>query len=82
MRYETKVSKWGNSFAVRIPPAIAKEAHFNEGDCPAINLDRDGTIVLRSARQRYELAEMVSQITSGNRHRETNWGQPQGEESW
>jgi antitoxin MazE len=82
MRNETTVSKWGNSLAVRIPQAIAKEARLNEGDCLALAFDRDGSIVLRPARRRYELSELVSRITSKNRHRETDWGQPQGEESW
>jgi len=82
MRNETTVSRWGNSLAVRIPQAIAKEAHLSEGDCLAMDLDRNGAIVLRSTRRRYELAELVSQIKPGNRHRETDWGQPQGEESW
>ena len=82
MRNETTVSKWGNSLAVRIPQAIAKEARLIEGDSLKIDLDREGGIVLRPARRKYELSELVSQITSKNRHRETNWGQPQGEESW
>jgi antitoxin MazE len=82
MRNETTVSKWGNSLAIRIPQAIAKEARLNEGDSLAMNLDRDGAIVLRSARRKYELAELVSRITPGNRHGETDWGRPQGKESW
>ena len=82
MRSETTVSKWGNSLAVRIPQAIAKGARLSEGDCLALDLDRDGSIVLRATRRRYELAELVSRITPKNRHRETDWGQPQGEESW
>ena len=68
--------------AVRIPRAIAKGARLSEGDCLALDLDRDGSIVLRATRRRYELAELVSRITPKNRHRETDWGQPRGEESW
>ena len=82
MRNETTISKWGNSLAVRIPRAIVKQARLSEGECLAIDLDRDGSIVLRSARRTYELSDLVSRITSGNRHRETDWGPPQGEESW
>ena len=82
MRNEAMISKWGNSLAIRIPQAIAKEARLNEGDSLALDLDRDGSIVLRPTRRRYELSELVSRITSKNRHRETEWGQPQGEESW
>jgi antitoxin MazE len=82
MRNETTVSKWGNSLAVRIPRAIAKEANITEGDSLAMKLDQDGAIVLRSSRKKYELSELVSAITPKNRHRESEWGQPQGKESW
>ena len=80
MRNETMVSKWGNSPAVRIPQAIAKEARLKEGDSLAMDLDADGSVVLRSARRTYELSELVSRITSRNRHSETDWGQPQDDE--
>jgi len=82
MRNETTISKWGNSLAVRIPQAIAKLAGLREGDSVALALDSDGVIVLRPIRPRYELSELVSQITPRNRHRETDWGGPRGEESW
>ncbi len=82
MQNETTVSKWGNSLAVRIPQAIAKEARLSEGDCLALNLDPDGSIVLRAAQRKYELSDLVSRITAKNRHRETDWGPPQGGESW
>jgi antitoxin MazE len=82
MRAETTISKWGNSLAVRIPQRIAKQARISEGDCVAMALQPDGSIVLRSSRRRYELSELVSRITPRNRHRETDWGAPVGEESW
>jgi antitoxin MazE len=79
---ETTVSKWGNSLAVRIPQEIAKQAHIGEGDSLALALESDGSIVLRSTRRRYQLSELVEQITSKNRHQETDWGRPVGRESW
>jgi antitoxin MazE len=82
MRNETTVSKWGNSLAIRIPLAIAKQAKLSEGDCLALALGSDGRIVLRPTRKRYELSELVARITPKNRHRETDWGRPQGEETW
>ena len=82
MPNETTVSKWGNSLAVRIPLAIAKQASIGEGDCVALELNSDGGILLRPTRRRYELSELVARITPKNRHRETDWGQPEGEESW
>jgi antitoxin MazE len=82
MRSETTVSKWGNSLAVRIPLSIARQASLSEGDGVELAIDSDGGIVLRPTRRKYELAELVSRITSKNRHRETDWGAAQGEESW
>ena len=82
MPNESTISKWGNSLAVRIPLAIAKQAGLGEGDCVTLALDRNGGVVLRPARRKYELSELVSRITPRNRHRETDWGHPQGEESW
>jgi antitoxin MazE len=82
MPNDTQVSKWGNSLAVRIPRAIAKEARLAEGDRLTLNLATDGSIVLRSTRRKYELGQLVSRITTKNRHSETDWGPPAGRESW
>ena len=82
MRNEITVSKWGNSLAVRIPQSIAKQARIGEGDRLALNLEVDGSLVLRSTRRRYEVSELVKRITPRNRHGETDWGLPVGNESW
>ena len=68
--------------AIRIPLAIAKQASLAEGDPVKVALHRDGGIVVRSARRRYELADLVARITPKNRHRETDWGPSQGMEHW
>jgi len=82
MRNETTISKWGNSLAVRIPLAIAKQASLGEGDCVSMVLEQDGAIVLRPCRRKYDLSDLVARITPKNRHRESDWGRPQGGESW
>jgi antitoxin MazE len=82
MRNQCTISKWGNSLAVRIPLAIAKQANLGEGDCVKLGLDRNGGIVLRRAGRKYELSDLVARINRKNRHRETDWGKPEGEESW
>ena len=68
--------------AVRIPLAIAKQASLAEGDAVKLALDRQGGIVLRPVRRRYELSDLVAQIKPKNLHRETDWGKPKGRESW
>jgi antitoxin component of MazEF toxin-antitoxin module len=39
MRNESTISKWGNSLAVRIPFAIAKQASLAEGESVKLALD-------------------------------------------
>jgi antitoxin MazE len=41
-----------------------------------------GAIVVRPATKRYTIEELVADITPRNRHRETPWGAPRGNESW
>ena len=82
MRSDSRITKWGNSLAVRIPLAIAKQASFAEGNSVKLTLDGEGGIVLRRARRTYALSDLVAQITPKNRHREADWGPPQGKESW
>ena len=82
MRNESTISKWGNSLAVRIPLAMARQASLAEGDPVKLSIDGEGGIVVRPARRRYELADLVAGITPKNRHQETDWGKPQGKESW
>jgi antitoxin MazE len=82
MSSETQIAKWGNSLAVRIPRSIAKDARLAEGDQLSLDLDANGNIVLRPARKKYDLGQLVAGITAGNRHGETDWGPAVGEESW
>ena len=82
MRNDSRVAKWGNSLAVRIPLPIAKQASLAEGDSVTLALDGKGGIVLRPARRTYQLSDLVGQITPKNRHGETDWGRPKGKESW
>jgi antitoxin MazE len=82
MHEQTTLSKWGNSLAVRIPKSIATEARIREGDPVAVEVAKDGSIVLRPNRRVYVLDELVSAITPRNRHKESDWGPPSGKEIW
>ena len=77
----TQVSKWGNSLGLRLPKAVAREAQLGEGDTVDVTVD-DGAIVIRPSRPRYSLDELVRRITPKNRHDETAWDSPLGNEVW
>ena len=77
----TRISKWGNSLGLRLPKSVALEAQLDEGDTVAVSV-RNGAIVIRPSRPTYSLDELVSKITSANRHDEDDWGAPAGNEAW
>lgn len=77
----TTIQRWGNSLAVRIPKAFAAEAQLGEDTSVEISLDGD-RIVISAARQEWNLETLVAKITPSNRHRENDWGDSAGIESW
>ena len=78
---ETQVGRWGNSLAVRIPQAFAREMHIEEGGTVELTL-ADGRLVVTPSRPGYDLDQLVAGITPENRHAETDWGEPEGAEVW
>lgn len=77
----TQVAKWGNSLGLRLPKSVALEAQIGDGDMVDVVVEQ-GAIVIRPARTRYSLDELVEGITKANRHGKTDWGSPVGRESW
>jgi antitoxin MazE len=78
----TQLTKWGNSLAVRIPKAVAEDARLREGEPVTLTVARPGSLVIKRARRKYRLSQLVARITAKNRHEETDWGEPQGKEIW
>ena len=69
----TKVQKWGNSLAVRIPSAFAKEI----GLCPdtevELKLENNKLVIIPNKKR--QLEELLKQITPENVHSEIDWGE-------
>ena len=81
MATTTQLSKWGNSLGLRLPKSVAREVQLGEGDTVQVSVD-NGTIVIRPSRPRYSLDDLVRRITPKNRHDESDWGGPLGDEVW
>ncbi len=77
----TRISKWGNSLGVRIPKAFATEARIEDGTEVDISIS-GGRIVLTLPTAEYLLADLVGEVSPENRHTETDWGRPAGNEVW
>lgn len=78
---DSKIQRWGNSLAVRIPKAFAEEAGLSEDTKVDIAVEGK-TITIRPARKKYTLEELLKGITPANRHELLDWGPPVGKEIW
>jgi antitoxin MazE len=76
----TRVATWGNSLAVRLPRAVADEADVKDGDAVEVTVEH-GAIVVRPAKKRYTIEELVADIRPDDRG-EIDWGPPVGKEVW
>lgn len=80
----TEFVRWGNSLALRVPSAFAKEVGATEGKRAEMTVERGALVVkvVKQRRHRYELEQLINGITNENRHPETEWGPPVGNEIW
>ncbi len=78
----TKIQKWGNSLAVRIPRSVAQDTHLSSGN-PVNMVVQDGLILITPAkRQRFRLDELLNGVTAQNLHSECDIGVAVGREAW
>ena len=78
----TKVQKWGNSLALRIPQAFALDAQLESESVVEISLV-DGQIVIKPVTApRWSLEQLLSGVNSNNIHHETDTGDAVGNEVW
>src|SRR6266852_4636092 len=71
---KTRVQKWGNSLALRIPKAFAAEAGLRE-DTPVELTLREGEIVIQPvSRTPLTLDDLLRGVTEKNLHGEWNTG--------
>jgi len=78
----TKVQKWGNSLALRIPKAFALDAQLENDSVVEISIV-DGQIVIKPVEaQSWSLEELLSGINKTNIHHEVETGSAVGNEAW
>lgn len=78
----TKIQKWGNSLAVRIPNEFAENLNWRAGS--VVGFEQLGDkMIIKSSRPKYTLEQMTQGITKKNRHKLV-WpdDKPRGKEVW
>ena len=79
---KTKVQRWGNSLAVRIPKAFAEEVGLTDDTPIEMRLVKGGLLLEPSPTCGPSLDELLDGVTESNRHDEVDTGPPQGSEAW
>lgn len=78
----TKIQKWGNSLALRIPKAFALDAQLDNDSVVEVSLV-DGQIVIKPVQSpTWTLEKLLAGINNDNIHGETDTGEAIGNEVW
>jgi len=76
----TKLQKWGNSHAVRLPKSAVIACGLASGDAVEVEVT-EGVIRLRRVERRtFALNDLLARVKRSNLHGETDLGPPQGRE--
>ena len=78
----TKIQKWGNSLALRIPKAFALDAQLENNSVVEISLIEGRIVIKPISPHHWSLEQLLSGVTSDNIHQETNTGDAVGNEVW
>lgn len=79
---KTRVQKWGNSLALRIPKSFAAEAGLYADAAVKLSLVKGKLIVQRIAPQPLTLEQLLSGVTDENLPGEWDTGLGIGKEVW
>jgi antitoxin MazE len=76
------IQKWGNSLALRIPSAVARDTHLENGSI--VNLAvRQGKVVIEPAKkEKYRLDDLLKGVSKKNLHASVETGPAAGQEVW
>jgi antitoxin MazE len=61
---KTRVSRWGNSLAIRLPKAAVASLQVREGEAVDLTIEGD-TLLIRTRRPHYTLEELVAAMRPG-----------------
>ncbi len=79
---KTRMQKWGNSLAIRIPKAFATEVGLKEESEVDVSLKGGRLVVVPVEKPNVTLRRLLAKITEENVHREVDTGRATGREAW
>ncbi len=79
---KTRVQKWGNSLALRIPQSFAAEVRLREGTPVELSLVEDKLVIQPLVQHPLALDDLLKGVTDENLHGEWDTGPAIGREVW
>jgi antitoxin MazE len=79
---KTRIQKWGNSLALRIPKAFAEEVGFQRETSVEVSLAEGKLVITPLAKPKPTLKQLLAKITKDNLHHEDETGGAAGKEIW
>ena len=79
---KTRIQKWGNSLALRIPKSFAAEAHIKKDSLVDVSFDEGKLVVIPVSESEITLKKLLDGVTEQNIHREVETGGSMGDEVW
>jgi antitoxin MazE len=78
----TRVQKWGNSLALRIPKSFAAEVGLCENLAVDLSVTEGRLVIQPHSEEPLSLADLLRAVTEENLHREWDTGPAVGKEIW
>jgi len=78
----TRVQKWGNSLALRIPKSFATEVGLQRESSVEISLVNGKLVITPVAKPELTLKQLLAKVTKENLHHEVDTGPATGNETW
>ncbi|MBI2934032.1 MAG: AbrB/MazE/SpoVT family DNA-binding domain-containing protein [Chloroflexi bacterium] len=79
---KTRVQKWGNSLALRIPKSFANEVGLQRETSVEVSLDDGKLVITPVSKPKATLKQLLAKVTKENLHHEVDTGYALGNEAW
>jgi antitoxin MazE len=76
------IQKWGNSLALRIPKAVARDVQLENGSQVNLAVQNGRVIIEPTQTPKYRLEDLLNGISKKNVHRSVDTGPAVGREVW
>jgi antitoxin MazE len=79
---KTRVQKWGNSLALRIPKSFADEVGIRKESSVEVSLTDGKLVITPVTKPKLTLEQLLAKVTEDNLHHEIDTGPATGNEAW